>query len=270
MLPKICICPHALLKSFTALNSLKIIGSRVVHLVEADSTNNYALNLVRTEYVPDGTIVRADYQHSGRGEAGNQWRSQAGKNLTFTLVLKPPGMQAVHQFRLNKMVSLAIYDFLARHVQNVSIKWPNDIMIGDAKVGGVLIENNLKGAYIQNCFIGVGLNINQVEFPAMPYPVSSLQLESGQAFDLDLALMQLSELIQARYLKLLATKNENLKGEYLRRLYRYNKWYLFDDKIEQFKGRIIGVEPTGRLVVERENRTQYSYAHKEIRFLERV
>jgi BirA family biotin operon repressor/biotin-[acetyl-CoA-carboxylase] ligase len=124
--------------------------------------------------------VVADYQTAGRGCGTNRWESERGRNLLFSLLIRPHGLSANRQFHLSMAISLAISETLGQHVGDVSIKWPNDIYWRDGKIAGILIEHTLQGALIKDSIIGVGLNVNQREFRSdAPNPVSLWQI-SGQ------------------------------------------------------------------------------------------
>ena len=150
----------------------------IIRLDNVDSTNTYLSGIASNS--PHGTCVLADRQSAGRGQRGNTWESEPGKNLTFSVLLRPDGLHASQQFRISQAVSLAITDtldgFLPEGIE-AKVKWPNDIYVGNRKICGILIENTLCGAAIQHSIIGIGLNINQRDFLSdAPNPVSLYQL----------------------------------------------------------------------------------------------
>lgn len=246
------------------MNTL-FVGRTTIDLDATDSTNNHALNVLKSHFMPEGTVVIAYEQFAGRGERHNTWLSEPGENLTLSVVLYPTFLPAVHQFRLNKAISLAIADYLSAYVDDVKIKWPNDIMIKDKKVAGILIESQLKGSYLSQSIIGIGLNINQREFPGLPN-ATSLWRENGEHRNRMLELKSLCGFIEQRYLRLKSGRNELLRKEYVERLYKVDQWLDFEDIDGVFHGRLINVEPSGRLLVERKGGEIRSYAHKEIKF----
>ena len=135
--------------------------------------------LIKNTEVAEGTVVLAKEQTSGRGQVNNTWESSYGDNLLMSIVLYPEFLHAGNQFLLSKFVSLAIVDFLSYYLENVTIKWPNDIYVGNKKIAGVLIENSLRGAFISSSVVGIGLNVNQTEFSSsIPNP-TSLKNESN-------------------------------------------------------------------------------------------
>src|SRR5690606_26474526 len=122
--------------------------------------------LSKSTPLPEGTVIMAVDQHDGRGQKGTLWQSEPGKNLTASLLLTPTFLDPKQQFVLTAAISLAITRWLASltHVE-VKIKWPNDIFIGDRKIGGILIENILKGKTWKSAVVGIGINVNQTSFP---------------------------------------------------------------------------------------------------------
>ena len=122
-------------------------------------------------------VVWAEYQTAGRGCGTNQWESERGKNLTFSILIHPKDLPATQQFHISMAISLAICEALEQYIGDVSIKWPNDIYWRNGKIGGILIENTLKGSIIMESIIGVGLNVNQRIFKSnAPNPVSMWQI----------------------------------------------------------------------------------------------
>ena len=138
------------------------IGNNIISLEEVDSTNRYLKDyLLKDNNTIEGLVVVATNQHSGRGQKGNTWQSEQGKNLTFSIFIKP-NIQVQAQFLISKAISLGIVDFLNDvGLSELKIKWPNDIFCKDKKIARILIENTLKGNNVSNSIIGIGLNVNQ-------------------------------------------------------------------------------------------------------------
>ena len=162
----------------------------------------------------EGSLVTTFNQTAGRGQMGNRWLSEPYQNLAFSIRLNPIFLQANEQFHLNKAVALAVQGVVEKYLsnapqsspKNVSVKWANDIFIGDKKVCGILIQNNLSGSSLQSSVIGIGLNINQLVFPK-DLNATSLRLETGQLFDLFDCIEQLTKGIEQRYLQLKSANN---------------------------------------------------------------
>lgn len=131
---------------------------------ETDSTNNRLAQLCDRENIKEFTTLLVDKQTAGKGQRGNSWESAPGMNLTFSTVLYPSALKAREQFTLSMLIALSVYDTLSTYAEGFSIKWPNDIYWKDKKICGILIENELEGAYLLRCIAGIGVNINQEHF----------------------------------------------------------------------------------------------------------
>ena len=148
------------------------------HLNTTDSTSLELRRRMSAEELPHGYCISADFQTAGHGQATNRWESEDGKNLLFSLLLRPIIIPAAEQFVITELVTLAIINVLQDYIrQRITIKWPNDIYVGDKKLCGILIENALCGSTIDTCIVGIGININQELFVSdAPNPVSLKQL----------------------------------------------------------------------------------------------
>src|SRR5687768_14177982 len=134
------------------------IGKNVIELDSIDSTNSYSKELIIKEKPIEGTIITAREQLSGRGQMGNSWNAEAGKNLTLSIILYPDFLDADKQFYLNIAVCLAVKDFCESVLgDEIKIKWPNDVYHRDKKLGGILIENTIKGSQIASAVVGIGI-----------------------------------------------------------------------------------------------------------------
>lgn len=187
-------------------------------------------------------------------------------NVTLSVLLKPSFLLANKQFDLNIAISLAIHDLLnAKQLQNLSIKWPNDIYVGDKKMGGILIENMLIGNYIGWSIIGIGLNINQLSFESPN--ATSLRIEmNGKEQDIQRLIENLAEFIEKRFLELKARKTAEQKNIYVENLFRFEEWHSYKVGDETLAGQIIDVSPTGKLIVKTP-KTVKEFDFKEISYL---
>lgn len=244
------------------------VGQNFITLREVDSTNNYLKNeLTKSTPLPEGTVIMADHQYAGRGQLNNTWHSEAGKNLTFSLLLCPSFLNIDNQFILNKALSIAINEFLSQFIGNhLNIKWPNDIYYKDDKLGGILIENILQGSKWKYAIVGIGLNINQTMFPNEVKDVTSLCKILHTDYDLQKLLFQLCSYIEINYLKLKASKVDEINAKYLNKLYRLNEWHFYKASNEVIKGKIIGVDNRGCLLMETTKAIR-TFDLKEIEFL---
>lgn len=246
----------------------KDLFKNIIRLKSIDSTNEYAAELVRNSKLPNGTVILANYQKNGKGHSGSVWQSKAGKNLLLSIIYYPQNLRIEEQFYLSKSVSLAISNFLINAgLPSVSIKWPNDIYIEDKKVAGLLIENTLLKDQILYSIIGMGINLNQTNFPKeIPNPVSIkhyLKLD----LDIEFILAQILEYIAKSIRKLENRDFEKMDRDYLDTLYRYEEWTEFLTGNKKLNGKIINVSPEGKLVIEFPGVGVKSYGFKEIEYV---
>lgn len=260
-----------------------MIGNHIIELESIDSTNAYADHLLETSEPPDGTIIVAREQFAGRGQAGNSWNSEPGKNLTCSVLLYPQFLPADRQFLLNKVISLSVLDFVHAVLQDhrmavrtgksrpeipgVSIKWPNDIYVGNKKAGGILIAHKIMGDRLKASIVGIGININQTVFPAdLPNPVSLSQL-TGREYDLAESRAALCRYLDLRYIALSRFGPANLDEAYHRHLLGMEVWGKFFHQESETEGFIKGVDDLGRLLVEDREGSVNAYMHKEIEYI---
>ncbi|MCH2021440.1 MAG: biotin--[acetyl-CoA-carboxylase] ligase [Saprospiraceae bacterium] len=247
------------------------IGKVAKFLSSVDSTNLFAINLLAKTKPIEGTVIYTDNQIGGRGQIGSKWESQAAKNIIMSVILYPHFLSIPLQFKLNQIVALAVYDLLSNYIfplDQLSIKWPNDIYIGDNKMGGILIENKLKNSLISESVIGIGLNVNQTSFSSeLPNP-TSLLLETGLTNDRFEMLERLCEFLEHRYLQLKSLKRQNINDEYLQVLYGYQEWrdYEITSTKNIIRGRIVGLTKFGKLQIQTSTK-QMEFSLKEISFL---
>lgn len=212
-------------------------------------------------------LATADFQTAGRGQAGNSWESEEGKNLLFALLIHPREVEANRQFVLSQAIALAICETLSDYASGISIKWPNDIYWNDRKICGLLIENTLSGRCIEDCIIGAGININQQTFTSdAPNPVSLRQI-TGKEQEQVFVLAGLLKRFKDYYQQIRQGETEGIARAYRQRLYRGEGFHPYQDADGTFEAEIRCVEPTGHLVLtDREGRTR-KYAFKEVRHL---
>ena len=232
------------------------------------STNDIATQMIQSgENVFEGTVIVTDNQTAGRGQRGNTWEASVGENLTFSIIFKPNFLKASDQFQLNVAVSLGVFDFLSEFInEGLTVKWSNDIYYENQKMGGILIENALQGYQIGHSVVGIGLNINQIEFSNLR--ATSLQniTQNPQHYDLSNLLKKLLECIEKNYLKIKNQQYESLKMRYLSNLFRFEEYHYFRKNGQQFLGKIIGIDDTGRLGIETEGMVLY-FDFKEVEFV---
>lgn len=222
-----------------------------------DSTNSEALR--RLPELPHGTVIAALEQTAGRGQRGNTWFSEPGRNLTFSLVLKfgpealPPAsvlppLAAADAVRLNYLASLAVVRFLQDQGVGCTVKWPNDVYAGRRKICGILIENALDGAFLASSVVGIGININQRDFPQLAN-ATSLRCLTGKELPLEECLQQVLAHIEALLPAL--HEGQRLFADYSALLFGRDVNARYHDFLtdREYTGVIQGVAPDGRLCI---------------------
>jgi len=244
-----------------------IIGSDTIFCKNAGSTNSYASAMIKSGHVSEGTLIHTNFQSAGRGQKGSRWESEDGKNLLFSIILYPSFVSPADQFIISVFISLGISDFLTTFDCEAKIKWPNDIYSGDDKIAGILIENSIAGNTITNSIAGIGLNINQEDFPAeIPNPVS-LKILTGVDHDTGLCLQKLAVCLDRRYKQVISGEWAELRNEYISSLYRFNQWCRFKSAGTIFEGRIVSVSEQGCLQIEKKQGNKIEFAFKEVEFV---
>jgi BirA family biotin operon repressor/biotin-[acetyl-CoA-carboxylase] ligase len=249
-----------------------MIGKTIIELDSVDSTNAYASRLMGEQDLADGSVVWAHEQFAGRGQNTNRWDSEAGKNLTLSVILRPRMIPPDRQFRINKAVALGVLDFIASSVTGLqgvfpAIKWPNDMYVGDKKVGGILIEHRIIGGVIDSTIAGIGLNINQTRFaPDIPNPVSLIHLLRHEVV-LKEAMHRLLSFLNQYYLSLHNGDPDDLDRAYDEQLLGFHEWKSYLREGKAFEGRILGVDDFGRLKMELRSGELVAFGHKEFEYV---
>ena len=231
-----------------------------IHIDETDSTNRWL-----REYLPlsSPTVVCTDYQTAGRGQGTNTWESERGKNLTFSIAFCPKGIKTSEQFVLSMAISVALTKTLSG-LKEVSIKWPNDIYVGNKKICGILIENTLTGNHIKDCIMGIGLNVNQTQFVSNAPNPTSMALESGLQWNRE----EVLQTLLSNFGQLLDNWNEEaVRSAYRQQLYWRESVHTFHDQNGKFEATIIRVENDGHLLLCDTEGRERRYAFKEVAFL---
>jgi BirA family biotin operon repressor/biotin-[acetyl-CoA-carboxylase] ligase len=233
------------------------------------STQQYLLKLIQKKTVSEGTLIITNHQYAGIGQPENTWESLPGKNLTFSVLLKPSFIDPADQFLITKMISLSILEYLSSiHELNkkLSIKWPNDIYAGDRKIGGILITNAVMGNKIEYSVIGIGLNINQAVFtPYCPNP-TSLFLETGKQHILNEVFTGVTNTIK-EYYRLAQYNSEFLHSKYLDVLYQNGQRKSYLIRGVQCSAIICGVNEYGQLLLDIEGKGTNCFDLKEVVYL---
>jgi len=234
------------------------------HIKRTTSTNQLIWEMNRGQELPGGFVVSTDYQLAGKGQPGNAWESSEGKNILFSLVLRPLQLPMDELFLLSQLVSVAIKNALEVYTSDITVKWPNDIYWNDQKLAGILLENSLQGNKIKMVVIGVGLNVNQQVFISdAPNPVSLMQI-TGKRMNRKLILQQIIKNILDLYSEMDKSKIRSL---YSGSLYRKDGYYAYKDDNDCFKAKIHQVYPDGQLELEKETGELKSYYFKEVKYV---
>lgn len=222
-----------------------------VWLTTCHSTNSYAIEWAKQHDILDGWVVYTFRQTNGRGQANNVWESEMDQNLTFSMVHTLPFLPPKDQFQLNMAVAIGVAAFLKGQGLDARIKWPNDLYVGNKKIGGILIENQLRGNRFRFSVIGVGLNINQTDF-ASPLACSLRQL-TGVSHDLVACLEKVISCIEEQ-IAALERNGEEIREKYHGALYLLNSKALFRSVLEDkvWEGTIKGVDENGKLIIATE------------------
>lgn len=235
--------PPKIVKNYT-------MRRKVFRYRQIDSTNSEASRLLSAGKIKGQTFVVADSQGRGKGRGDHSWSSEGGKNLLMSWIVQPAFLSVSAQFQLSKTVSLAITDLLVSFGLSSSIKWPNDILCHGRKIAGILIENRIVGEQLQHSIIGIGLNINQRDFPDFSTAATSMSLEANDEFSLPEIESRLMDLLERGYGELEHKAQKSTDTRYLQRLYMLNETCRFSDGESVFIGTIRGVDEKGQLLVE--------------------
>lgn len=236
---------------------------QIIRLGEIDSTNTQAKILFQQGKILKPAVIVADTQTQGKGQLQTKWHDLPGQNILITLVLPDLNLHVSKFFLLNIISSLALHRLVSRF-GCAAIKWPNDILLEEKKVAGILIENIIQGESMKVAFVGIGLNVNQLFWPA-GLSAASLAGVFGAPLDRNKLLMELLEnfhmLLQMMYL-------QRIQSEYYQALFGLNEWKMYRDSNDTFFAKINKVEDDGKLVLELQDGTLHSYRFKEVQWVQ--
>lgn len=236
------------------------------------STNTYLRELNGGDPAYDYEVAVADFQTAGRGQKGNTWESEQGKNLLFSILAHPKGIKVQEQFYISEAIALAVSDAVIaaagpEYAAGFSVKWSNDIYYKDCKMAGILIENTLQGSSILDTVVGVGLDVNQEVFVSdAPNPIS-LKNITGRDYDRDALLDD----IIARFIGYMElytpSQRAGVDELYRSRLYRRQGYYKFRDENGVFEACIEGIRPDGCLMLQTRSGEHRTYEFKQVQFV---
>ena len=243
------------------------IGNKTVYHANVSSTNELAADLISRGSAHDGMVISAGYQTKGRGQRENKWHSDPFMNLIISVILLPKNILPEQQFYISKIVSLAITDTLKNYSDHFKIKWPNDIYFGGDKIAGILIEHTIIGDKIASSIAGIGLNINQKDFPEeIPNPISLSQISKNK-HNVQNILERVCRNLQIRYTDLQNGKLNKIDRSYENLLYLKDLDSQFITKNGIIRGVLRGVNKSGQLIIRSEEGDEKVYSYKEIEFI---
>jgi BirA family biotin operon repressor/biotin-[acetyl-CoA-carboxylase] ligase len=237
---------------------------KVIKFESLDSTNNYVAKALQSGHYSENDVILAGFQTEGRGQRGNIWQSEFNKNLTFSFAFPIDFLNLDQQFIISKAVSVAIAEYLEEKTgMPIALKWPNDILIENQKICGILLETVLvdRARYM---IVGIGLNINQASFNT-DYAATSLSLELGRSLDLDEELSLLLPYINSCIDIVKGGRADEIEVSYLARLRGSQGFAKFSDEEASYRGKIVFVDNSGEITVKSEDRKLKNYRSGEVK-----
>ena len=235
----------------------------IIRISNLDSSNEYLLSLKGSDVFSEGLVIVTDYQFKGKGQLNNKWLSNKGENLLVSVLLEP-NININHQFDICKLASLTIVDLLSSMGIDSKIKWPNDILVNNKKIAGILINNIIKNNNIVYSIVGFGLNVNQLLFDDFYFNPTSISIELKKHFKIDLILNKL--LCHLKRNNLVSNRALTNK-KYQDNLYRKDVISVYETQGLKFKGTIVGVNDLGLLLVRKKNDKIVKFNLKEIKMI---
>ncbi|MDA8956176.1 biotin--[acetyl-CoA-carboxylase] ligase [Flavobacteriales bacterium] len=246
------------------MNTL-IIGHKIIRLDSVNSTNSFLSENLNNISFFEGIVVVADTQTQGRGQGDNLWHSKLGDNLLFSVLLQPK-CDLIYQFYLNQFVAVSICQTLKLFGLDCHIKWPNDILVDDKKIAGILIENKIQGRMLHSSIVGVGLNINQSKFPDQLVNPTSMNLLLKELIDKELVLKALIVQIEKHYFQFKRNELVSINDSYQSLLYKRNEKALFRINGNRVEAFVKEVNKQGEIVLEI-NKELKSFSNSEIKMI---
>ena len=239
----------------------------IIKLNAIGSTNDWLKNKLQSGNCHDGDIVWTMNQTKGRGQHSNVWSSDSQKNITFSVFKRFSGLNSDDSFLINCAVTLAIIETLEKFkIPNLKIKWPNDILSADNKIGGVLIENIIKGKKLNASIIGIGINVNQKSFIDLP-SAGSMFLQTNKKYDLKKVFDELLYTHDLFFNLLKKPDKVELLSSFEKSMYKKGEWCQFKTNGSKFLGRIIGVSDHGLLTVEKKSKKVIQYSNGGVKMI---
>lgn len=247
------------------------IGKNTIFLSEIASTNSYAIDLLKNTNVVEGTLIHTSHQTQGKGQRGNSWNVEPSSNLTASIILKPTFLSLEKQFFLYQISALACYDTLAEFLNeshfDIKVKFPNDVLVNRKKIAGILIENNLQNAQIAWSVVGVGINVNQLNFEENINATSLKLLQNEKQFDVTDVLKTLCKHLEKYYLALLNNKFDFIQEKYLKAFFGLNSFLDFEINNKMINLLVKGISERGLLLLEDKAGRRFEFDVKEVKWI---
>ncbi len=251
----------------------RFVGKLSKYLAHCDSTNALGFQEALSGDIEEGFAWIAGHQTAGKGQRGNQWHAQANQNLLVSFLLKPNHELIQSQFYLSKAIANGILNGLQRWALNthgeslpLQIKWPNDIYIDGRKLGGILIESNFQSGKWAFSIVGIGLNINQLDFDGLRATSLRQWTQNPQSIDISEIYDHISIGIEYQYESFAQKAFSIIEDTYHANLFRMGEWHHYEDKNGIFEGKIVQVNEQGHVEIEK-NLTTETYDIKELSFI---
>ena len=243
------------------------MGSEVIYLKQVNSTNSYLKKIPSSDLV-HGTVIITDNQKKGRGQYEKRWDSLPGKDLTFTVGLRPPKPDRLTLLTLGFAASVA--GVVEKYVQKpVSIKWPNDVLVDGKKISGILTECIFKGQTPDRVCIGIGLNVGSREFTnTLKAKATSMSYLTGQSLSREKLLSELLQKMETIYHKW-HKLDYSLQEEINKRMINYGEWIKLsvDGNVQEKTFKFLGVNEKGELLTLNEDLDVNTFSYEQIRII---
>jgi BirA family transcriptional regulator, biotin operon repressor / biotin---[acetyl-CoA-carboxylase] ligase len=246
------------------------IGKNTIFLPQTESTNSYAIQLLKNVNLAEGTVVHTAHQTAGKGQRGNVWKADALSNLIISIILKPTFLELKNQFFLYQVIALGCYDTMAELLDDsqfdIKIKWPNDILVNNKKIAGILIENSIVNSTVNWSVAGVGMNVNQESFPGLA-AATSLKMLTSRVFAIQVVMQMLCRYVEKWYLLLKKNNHEQVRSAYLERLFGLSTTMPFEVGEEVRHLFVKGVSARGLLHLRDEKGQEFEADVKQLKWI---
>ena len=246
------------------MNTL-IIGHKIIRLDNVNSTNSFLSENLNDSSFFEGVVVVANAQTQGRGQGENLWHSNSGDNLLFSVLLQPK-CDLIYQFYLNQFIAVSICQTLKQFGLDCQIKWPNDILVNKKKIAGILIENKIQGRMLHSSIVGVGLNVNQSDFPDQLINPTSMKLLLKDAIDINQVLETLIVQLEKHYFQFKRNELNVINENYQSLLFKRNEKAYFIIKGKRVETIIREVNKQGEIVLEIDNELK-SFSNSQLKMI---